>query len=117
MRRKTTCKSLNTSYLISYKKKNQFVGETEQALNEQMNSHRSDFANLNLLGHSVDDIQVVVIEQLWQKDTPLKKIIYFCSGSSPVFLRLWSCISSPSHSNETGRSVSKHFPVLSSDIR
>ena len=81
-----TCKSSNLVYLISCKKcGHQYVGETEQPLNERMNSHRSDIttknteekpvaAHFNFPGHSVEDMQVMVIDQLWKRDTTLRKI-------------------------------------------
>ena len=86
IRCKATCKSSNLIYLISCKRCGlQYVGETEQALNERMNGHRSDIVNkkiddkpvaahLNSPQHTLEDLQVMVIEQLWKRDTPLRKI-------------------------------------------
>ena len=81
-----TCKSSNLIYLISCKRCGlQYVGETEQASNERMNGHRFDIVNkkiddkpvaahFNSPQHTLEDLQVMVIEQLWKRDTPLRKI-------------------------------------------
>ena len=86
IRCKATCKSSNLIYLISCKRCGlQYVGETEQTLNERMNGHRFDIVNkkihekpvaahFNSLQHTLEDLQVMVIEQLWKRDTPLRKI-------------------------------------------
>ena len=62
----------------------QYIGETEQALNEKLNSHRSNIKNkaldkpvalyFNKPGHNISDLQVMVIDQLWRNDTVLRKI-------------------------------------------
>ena len=80
-----TCKSTNIIYMIQCRRCNQqYVGETEQALNERMNSHRADIrhkrtekpvaAHFSLPDHSVDDLQVLVIEKLRKEDAILRKI-------------------------------------------
>ena len=82
MRSSTTCKTANLIYLIQCKKCGcQYVGETEQALNERMNSHRTDIRHkktekpvANSRDHTMDDVQVMVIERIWRNDTVLRKI-------------------------------------------
>ena len=54
------------------------MGEIEQALNERINGHRSDIVNkkiddkpvaahFNSPQHTLEDLQVMVIEQLWKR--------------------------------------------------
>ena len=85
MRSSATCKTGNLIYLIQCKKCGcQYVDETEQALNERMNSHRTDIrhkktgepvsAHFNSRDHTMDDVQVMVIERIWRNDTVLRKI-------------------------------------------
>ena len=84
MRCSATCKSSNIIYLIQCRKCGcQYVGETEQALNERMNSHRTDIRHkaekpvaihLNTTGHKLEDLQVMVTERLWRNDSAFRKI-------------------------------------------
>ena len=80
-----TCKSRDVVYLIQCRRCGlQYVGETEQALNERLNSHGSDInrkskdkpvaVHFNLPGHCTADLQVMVIDQLRGDDTVLRKI-------------------------------------------
>ena len=60
-----------------------YVGETEQALHQRMNSHRSDIrkktkekpvaAHFCSGGHALSDFNVVVVDQLHQGDPVLRK--------------------------------------------
>ena len=60
------------------------MGETEQALNERLNSHRADIkhkrtekpvaAHFTSSNHTADDVQVLVIERIKKQDTVLSKI-------------------------------------------
>ena len=79
------CKTSNVVYVIQRKKcGKQCVGETEQPLNERMNNHHADVRHnrtekpvalhFNSPGHTLDDIQVMVIERLWKSDTVFRKI-------------------------------------------
>ena len=85
LRSSATCKSKDVVYLIQCKRCGlQYVGETEQALNERLNSHRSDIkrknidkpvaAHFNKPGHSSTDLAVMVIDQLWGNYSVLRKI-------------------------------------------
>ena len=84
MKCSATCKSSNVIYLIQCRKCGcQYVGETEQALNERMNSHRTDIRHkadkpvaihFNTPGHTLEDLQVMVIEKLWRNDSVFRKI-------------------------------------------
>ena len=85
LRTAATCKSKDVVYLIQCKRCGlQYVGETEQALNERLNSHRSDIkrknidkpvaAHFNKPGHSSTDLAVMVIDQLWGNDSVIRKI-------------------------------------------
>ena len=71
-------------YVIACKRcGKQYVGETEQALHERMNSHRSDIrkktkekpvaAHFCSDGHTLSDFSVVVVDQLHQADPVLQK--------------------------------------------
>ena len=79
-----TCKSSDLVYVIACKRcGKQYVGETEQALHERMNSHRSDIrkktkekpvaAHFCSDGHTLSDFSVVVVDQLHQGDPVLRK--------------------------------------------
>ena len=81
----SNCKTSNVVYVIQCKKcGKQCVGETEQPLNERMNNHHVDVRHnrtekpvalhFNSPGHTLDDIQVMVIERLWKSDTVFRKI-------------------------------------------
>ena len=70
-----TCKSSNVVYLIECVKcKKHYVGETENPLHLRVNGHRSDYyrklpdkpveAQFNTLGHTFEDITIMVIEEL-----------------------------------------------------
>ena len=81
----TTCKSTNVIYLIQCQRcGHQYVGETEQPLNERMNNHRADIRHKRLEKpvavhftsphHTADDLRVFVIEKLRRNDPVLRKI-------------------------------------------
>ena len=85
LRTAATCKSRDVVYLLQCRRCGlQYVGETEQALNERLNSHRLDInrkskdkpvaTHFNLPGHCTADLQVMVINQLQGNDTVLRKI-------------------------------------------
>ena len=84
VRATATCKTRNIIYLIECNACGiQYVWETENALHIQMNGHRSDInhnhpdtlvvAHFKAPGHSVDDLSVRVIEQVWRDDTAYHK--------------------------------------------
>ena len=60
------------------------MGETEQALHERLNSHRSDIrrgktsekpvaAHFCSNGHTLSDLNVIVVDQLQQNDAVLRR--------------------------------------------
>ena len=77
---KTTasCKTMNVVYIIQCKKcGQQYVGETTQALHCRMNNHRADIIHKKIENkpvavhfstqrHSVEDLEVMVIDRLWK---------------------------------------------------
>ena len=80
-----TCKSNDIVYVIQRKRCGlQYVGETEQALHERLNSHCSDIrrgktsekpvaAHFCSNGHTLSDLDVIVVDQLQQNDAGLRK--------------------------------------------
>ena len=69
------CRTKNIVYLIECRKcQKQYIGETENPLHIRMNGHRSDYyrklpdkpvaEHFNLIGHSFEDMLVMVIEQI-----------------------------------------------------
>ena len=78
------CKSKNVIYLIECNKcGKQYVGETENALHLRMNGHRSDYnrklpdkpvaVHFNSVGHTFNDLSILVIEQMWRDDSAHRK--------------------------------------------
>ena len=85
VRATANCKTRNVVYLIECRICNkQYVGETENALHLRMNGHRSDYnrklsdkpvaRHFNSVGHTFDDLSVMVIEQLWKDDASRRKL-------------------------------------------
>ena len=71
IKHKITCKSENVVYLMQCKKcKKQYVGETERALGERMNDHRSRMKKPKTLiarhfsaeNHSIENLEIIGIE-------------------------------------------------------
>ena len=81
-----SCKSSNIVYLISCRRcVQQYVGETGQQLHCRIGSHRFDIKqrrteespvaeHFNGAGHTLADLTVVVIDQLYSHDACLHKI-------------------------------------------
>ena len=80
-----TCKSSNVVYLIECNQcKKQYVGETENPLHLRVNGHRSDYyrklpdkpvaAHFNTLGHTFEDLTIMVIEELGSAPTERRKL-------------------------------------------
>ena len=78
------CKTSNIVYLIECRKCNkQYVGETENPLHLRMNGHRSDYyrklsdkpvaEHFNTIGHTFDDLTVMVIEEMHAADSARRK--------------------------------------------
>ena len=52
----------------------QYVGEMGQPLHNRVNGHRFDMiVHFNLTTHTVEDFSIMVIEQLFDKDSTLQK--------------------------------------------
>ena len=79
-----TCKSSDLVYVIACKRcGKQYVGETEQALHERMNSHQTDIRKKTKekpwrltfaqTATPLSDFSVVVVDQLHQGDPVLRK--------------------------------------------
>ena len=99
-----TCKSSDLVYVIACKRcGKQYVGETEQALHERLNSHRSDIRKKTKEkpvaihfcwdDHTLSDLSVVVVDQLYQGDPVLRKNresrwIWWLQTESPKGLNL-----------------------------
>ena len=69
------CRTKNIVYLIECRKcRKQYIGETENPLHLRMNGHRSDYyrkladkpvaEHFNAIGHSFEDLTVMIIEQI-----------------------------------------------------
>ena len=81
-----SCMSFNIVYLITCRRcGQQYVGETGQPLHCRINSHRSDIKqrrtekspvaeHFNGEGHTLVDMTVVAIDQLYSHDSCLRKI-------------------------------------------
>lgn len=80
-----TCKTTNVVYVIQCQRcSQQYVGETEQALHERINSHRSDVrlkklekpvaAHFNSLNHTMQDMRIVVVERIRKEDIRLRRL-------------------------------------------
>ena len=80
-----TCKTSNVVYLIECTKcSKQYVGETENPLHLRMNGHRSDYyrklpdkpvaVHFNTVGHTFENLTVMVIEQLGSAPTERRKV-------------------------------------------
>ena len=80
-----TCKTSNVVYLIECARcRKQFVGETENPLHIRMNDHRSDYYrklldksiadHFNTIGHTFEDLTIIVIEQLGSAPTKRRKL-------------------------------------------
>ena len=78
------CKTSNLIYLIECRKCNkQYVGETENPLHLRMNGHRSDYyrklsdkpvaEHFNTIGHTFEDLTIMVIEQIHMTDSARRK--------------------------------------------
>ena len=62
----------------------QYVGETENPLHLRMNSHQSDYyrklpdkpvaVHFNIMGHTFEDLTIMVIEQLGSDPTEWRKL-------------------------------------------
>ena len=86
MKGSASCKSSNVIYLIQCRRcGHQYVGETGQPLHSRINGHRSDIAHrrtdespvaahFNSTAHSVEDMTVMVIDQLYHQDSTLRKL-------------------------------------------
>ena len=79
-----SCKSTNVVYVIRCQRCGlQYVGETEQALHERINSHRSDVklsktdrpvaAHFNSPNHTTQDMKVMIVEQVRKKVSWMRK--------------------------------------------
>ena len=80
------CKSSNIVYLITCRRcGQQYVGKTGQPLHRRINSHHSDIKQsrteespvaeyFNSEGHTLADMTVVAIDQLYSHDSCLRKI-------------------------------------------
>ena len=85
LRVSATCKSYDIVNVFQCKRcRLQYVAETEQALHERRNSHRSDIrrgktsekpvaAHFCSNGHALSDLNVIVVDQLQQNDAILRK--------------------------------------------
>ena len=74
-----TCKTRNMIYLIQCSQcKKQYVGETENPPHIRLNGHSSDIKNhreekpvaahFNSVGHSMEDLQIIIIEKIHRED-------------------------------------------------
>ena len=87
MKLAATTKSSTIVYLITCRRcSQQYVGKTGQPLNCRINSHRSDnrqrktevfpvAEHFNGEGHTLPDLTVMVIDQLYSHNTCLRKIL------------------------------------------
>ena len=84
VRTAATCKSTNVVYVIQCNRcGQQYVGETEKALHERINSHRSDVrlkktekpvaAHFNSPNHTAQDMKVMVVEQIKKNDSWMRR--------------------------------------------
>ena len=76
----------NIIYLIQCRRcGHQYVGETGQPLHNRVNGHRFDIirrrtnespvaANFNLTLHTVEDLTIMIIDQLFDQDSTLRKL-------------------------------------------
>ena len=73
------CKTRNVIYLMQCLRcRKQYVGETENSFHIRLNGHKSDIKNHQIekpvpahfssLGHSMEDIQIMVIERIQRED-------------------------------------------------
>ena len=81
-----SCKTSNVIYLIQCRRcGHQYVGETEQPLRSQINSHRFNIvhsrtdespvvADFTSEGHTVANLSVMIIDKCWKDDAILRKI-------------------------------------------
>ena len=78
------CCTNNVVHLIERKYSIQYVRETENALRVRLTGHRLDInhhhlekpvaRHFNLLGHSLQDLTIMVIEKIHKEDAVLRKI-------------------------------------------
>ena len=83
---RASCKSYNIIYLIQCRRcGHQYVGETGQPLHNRVNGHRFDIlhhrtnespvaAHFNSTLHTVEDLTIMVIDQLFDQDPTLRKL-------------------------------------------
>ena len=78
------CKSKNVIYCIDCKKcKNQYIGETDRSLQDRFSEHRgyvtrkiltkSTGEHFNTPGHKMADMQVTILEQIYNTDPQFRK--------------------------------------------
>ena len=78
------CSTTNIVYLLSCKKcSQQYIGETERMLKERFSEHKTYVntknkskttgVHFNLKGHSVSDMEITIIEKVFNKDPRFRK--------------------------------------------
>ena len=86
LNRKFTCKNFNIVYMIECNKQNcinRYIGETKKSLNHRLAEYRGYIVNkhvdkatgahYNLLGHSLANLKITVLEQVRYNDSDYRK--------------------------------------------